>query len=56
MEEIRRETARRGGWERKDWEGKSLVVLIFGVPSDMTRIQFKKKCDEAGLYCFAIGK
>ena len=22
----------------------------------MTRIEFKKKCDEVGLYCFAIGK
>ena len=30
--------------------------MIFGVPSDMTRAEFKKKCDEIGLYCFAIGK
>ena len=22
----------------------------------MTRIEFKRKCDEAGLYCFAIAK
>ena len=22
----------------------------------MTRIEFKKKCDEIGLYCFAAGK
>ena len=31
-------------------------MLIFGVPSDMTRIEFKKKCNEVGLYCFEIGK
>ena len=29
---------------------------MFRVPSDMTRIEFKRKCDEVGLYCFAIGK
>ena len=46
---------RKRGWERKDWNGKSLVVLIFGVSSDMTRIEFKK-CNEVGLYCSAIGK
>ena len=33
-----------------------VVVLIFGVPSDMTRIKFKRKCDEVGLSCFAAGK
>ena len=55
-EENRRETVGKGGWERKDWKGKSPVVLIFGVPSDMTRIEFKTKCDEVGLYYFAIGK
>ena len=31
-------------------------MLKFGVPSGMTRIEFKRKCDEAGLYCFAIAK
>ena len=31
-------------------------MLVFGVPSDMTRIEFKKKCNEVGLYCFEIGK
>ena len=30
--------------------------MIFGVPSDITRIEFKEKCGEVGLYCFAIGK
>ena len=38
----------------KDWKGKSVVVLIFGVPSDMTRIENKKKRDKVGLYCLAI--
>ena len=55
-EEIRRETVRHGGWGKKDWQGKVLVVLIFGVPSGMTRIEFKTKCDEVGVYCFPIGK
>ena len=41
---------RQGRWSKKDWQGKVLiVVLIFGVPSDMTRIEFKRKCDEVGL-------
>ena len=53
-EEIRRKTVRQGGWSKKDWQGKVLAVLIFGVPSDMMRIEFKRKCDEVGLYCFAI--
>ena len=39
-----------GGFKKK-----KLVVLIFGVPSDMTRIEFKRKCEEVGLYCLAIG-
>ena len=38
------------------WKGKVLVVLIFGVPGDMARIEFKRKYDEVGLQCFAIGK
>ena len=42
---------RQGGWRKNDWKGKVLVVLVFGVPSDMTRIEFKRKCDEVGLYC-----
>ena len=53
-EEIRRETVRQGGWRKVDWKGRVLVVLIFGVPSDMTRIEFRRKCDEVGLYFFAI--
>ena len=28
---------------------------MFGVPRDMTRTEFKRKCEEVGLYCFAIG-
>ena len=37
--------------------GKSplIVVLVFGVPSVMTRIEFKKKCNEVGWHCFAVG-
>ena len=54
-EELRRKTVRQGVWRKKYWQGKVLVVLMFGVPSDMTRIDFKRKCDEVGLYCFAIG-
>ena len=53
-EEIRRETVRQGGWRKNDCNGKLLVVLIFGVPRDITRIEFKKGCDEVGRYCFAI--
>ena len=56
-EEIRRKTARRGGGRNKHWQGKVLVVLIFGVPTSYTmRFEFKRKRDEARLYCFAIGK
>ena len=47
---------RKGGWERKTWKGKSLAVLIFGVLSDTTIIEFKKKCNEVGLYCFCNRK
>ena len=46
---------RQGRWGKNDWQGKVLVVLIFGVPSQMTRIEFKRKCEEVGLYGFAIG-
>ena len=31
-------------------------MLISRVSSDFTRIEFKRKCDEIGLYCFALGK
>ena len=31
-------------------------MLIFGVPSDRTRIEFKRKCGEEGLCCCAIAK
>ena len=47
---------RQGGWRTNCWKGKVLVVLAFGVPSDMTRIEFKRKCDEVGLYCLALGQ
>ena len=50
-EEIinRRETVRQGRWGKKHWQGKVLViVLIFGGPSDMTRIEFERKCSEVG--------
>ena len=33
-----------------------LVVFIFGVSSDMTRIEFKRKCNGTGLYCWAKSK
>ena len=29
--------------------------MIFGVNSDMTRLEFKSRCEEVGLYCFARG-
>ena len=32
------------------------MMLIIGVPRDMTRIEFKRKWDEVGLYCPEIGK
>ena len=54
--EIERETVRKGGWRSKEWTGKVLVVLIFGICSDMTRIDFKKECNSVGLYCWARGK
>ena len=57
-EEIRRETVRENGWRNNEWKGKVLqvAVLVFVVPSDMTRIEFKRKCDEVRLYCCAIGQ
>ena len=54
--ETERKTARKGGWIRKEWTGKFLVVLVFGVSSDMTRLEFKRKCSEIGLYCWARSK
>ena len=39
---------RQGGWRKNDWKGKVIVVLIFGVPSNMTRIEFKKRRNEVG--------
>ena len=32
------------------------MELVFGVRSDMTSIEFKRKCNEVGLYCLATGK
>ena len=54
-EEIRRKTVRQGGWGKKYWQGKVLIALMFGVPSDMTRIEFKRKCEEVGLSCVSLG-
>ena len=54
--EIERETVRKGGCRSKEWTGKVLVVLVFGVRSDMTRTEVKRKCNEVGLYCLAIGQ
>ena len=44
--------------ERGDWKEKYLllVMLISRVPRDMSTIEVKKKCNEVGLYCFAIRK
>ena len=36
--------------------GKFLVVLVFGVSSDMTRIEFKMKWNGMGLSCWARSK
>ena len=55
-EEIRRQAVRQNGWKKNEWKGKVLAVLVFVVPSDMTRIEFKRKCDEVGQDSFAIGK
>ena len=41
--EIKRKTVREGGWRSKEWTGNFLVVLVFGVSSDMTRVEFKKQ-------------
>ena len=49
-EEIRRDMVKQGRWRNSDWKGEALVVLIFGVPSDVTRIEFKRKWDEVGPY------
>ena len=49
-----RRDGEQGGRRQRDWQGKVLVVLLFGLPSDMTRIEFKRKCEGVGLYCFAI--
>ena len=39
--EIERKTVRKGGWKSKEGMGRFLVVLVFGVSSDMMRIEFK---------------
>lgn len=52
-EEMKREAVMKGGWERKYGRGKSLVVLIVGFPSNMTRLEFKK-CNDIALYCLAV--
>ena len=47
--EIERKTVRDGRWIRKEWTSKFLVVLVFGVSSDMTRLEFKRKYNGIGL-------
>ena len=54
--EIERKTVRDGRWITKEWTGKYLVVLVFGVSSDMTRLEFKRKCSGIGLYCWQEAK
>ena len=54
--EIERKTVRDGRWITKEWTGKFLVLLVFGVSSDMTRLEFKRKCSGIGLYCWARSK
>ena len=44
---------RQGGWRKNG--RKEVLVLVFVVASDMAIIELKRKCDEVGLYCFAIG-
>ena len=45
--EIERETVRKGGWRSKEWTSKFLVVLVFGVSSDLTRIEFERNVMES---------
>ena len=52
----RREAVRKGGWRSKEWMDKFLVVLVFGVSSDMTRIEFKRKYNGIGLHRWARSK
>ena len=53
--EIERETVREGERRSKEWTGKLLLVLVFRVGSDTTRTEFRRKCNEVGLYCWAKG-
>ena len=49
--EIERETVRKGGWRSKEWMGTFSSCV--GIRSrDMTRIEFKMKCNGIGLYCW----
>ena len=45
-----------GGWKQKLWKGDKLELLLFGIPRDMTRIEFKNCCDREGLHCLARGQ
>ena len=44
------------GWRQKLWKGERLEFLVFGIPRDMTRIEFKNCCDREGLRCLARGE
>lgn len=57
--DIRKETVRQGGWRRKEWKRANdqlIVGLMLGYLGEAAGIEFKKKCDGVGLYCFAMGK
>ncbi|CAM9790724.1 unnamed protein product [Ectocarpus sp. 12 AP-2014] len=45
-----------GGWKQKPWKGDRLELLLFGIPRDMTRIEFKHCCDRERLQCLARGQ
>ncbi|CAB1118762.1 unnamed protein product [Ectocarpus sp. CCAP 1310/34] len=45
-----------GGWKQKLWKGDKLELLLFGIPRDVTRIEFKNCCDREGLHCLGRGQ
>ncbi|CAB1120028.1 unnamed protein product [Ectocarpus sp. CCAP 1310/34] len=54
--EIMRMVKKPGGWKQKLWKGDKLELPLFGIPRDMTRIEFKNCCDREGLHCLARGQ
>lgn len=40
----------------EEWMGGVIVTLFFIVRSDITRTEFKGKCNEVGLYEYCLGK